>query len=569
MKKRSNIDFMTILKNPRVICGAILFVFVTVMFAVSVNMRSEYKDYVAKDHHHHLTATSVAFANNWLDDGMINDHFAMIINPKSVEFKTLHDRSFYDSYPSGCIAPLYVLARVTGTKEITFGFVQRWNLFIQYMTTLLLAFMVYLIALKLSKHPAYMVGGLIAAVIPAAINLFMPAPFYFFHSVYFADQAVLLPFMLTIFLELLRVYFKEGKPLRVLSIVQAVVIFTGIITDYLFICLVAVLYVKRLLLGEISFKPIKKWLLDSVKFAAPAILGLGLFALQILINGPVRILDMFMFRTGLNDESGWTGIFEQVFWKDYITRGYGANADMVLKVSLGIVLLAVITFIVIKLVKGYKNERIKLILSMAALVIVPCFMQVYLLKNHSAIHDFSCLKFSLVFSVVPFVLLPAMAVELLRPAFVEKCRDYVFGTVMVIFAVICCVNTNTTHNANAKGYFPEAYPEYQTVGGFLQENTDYNDVVFSFDYIIYDANDYPQGIALSKKRVYRIDSIRQIYDKVKDIEDDYTINIFSYGRESDKTDAKKLKSAAAQNVITQNNMTLYKIGKDDFLKMVD
>lgn len=139
-------------RDSRVITGIVLFMFVTVMFAVSVNMRKEYKDYVSLDHHQHLTATSVAFTNNWLDDGIFHDHFAMMANPDSVEFSTLKDRSFYDSYPSGCIIPLYVLAKLSGTKEITFGFVQRWNLFNQYAVTLLLAFTVYLLFLKLKPH---------------------------------------------------------------------------------------------------------------------------------------------------------------------------------------------------------------------------------------------------------------------------------------------------------------------------------------------------------------------------------------------------------------------------------
>ncbi|QUV78575.1 hypothetical protein [Chloracidobacterium thermophilum] len=50
-----------------------------------------------------------------------------------------------------------------------------------------------------------------------------------------------------------------------------------------------------------------------------------------------------------------------------------------------------------------------------ALITVPCFLQVYALRNHSAIHDFSALKFSLVIAVVPFVLLPVTLLPPLCP----------------------------------------------------------------------------------------------------------------------------------------------------------
>lgn len=566
MKKRSNISPAAIIKNPRVICGVILFVVVTVMFAISVNMRSDYKDYVATEHHHHLTATAMAFTNNWLDDGMINDHFAMMANPKSVEFASLKDRSFYDSYPPGCIVPLYALAKVSGAKEIHFGFVQRWDLFIQYMTTLLLAFFIYLIILKLGSGMIYTIAGIAAALIPTVINLFMPAPFYFFHSVYFSDQAVLLPFMMTIFIELLREYLKDGKPRTALNIIEAVVIFAGTVTDYLFLCLLLVIYVKRLLLGEISVKSIKKWFIGSLKFAAPAIIALGLFVLQIFINGPVRIFTMLKFRTGVSDDSGWTEAFGRVFWKDYIIRGYGANADIILKASLIVVLAAVAVYIAARLIKGYKNDRLKLLISMTAIVIIPCFMQVYLLRNHSAIHDFSSLKFSLVYAVVPFVLIPAMAAEALKKVLADDYRKYVYGAAVICLAAVCCVTTYKTHKANAKDYFPPAVSEYQTVGAFLRENTDFSDVVFSYDYAIDDANNCPQKIAHSKKRVYQITDMAQIYDKVRNIEDDYTVNIFGFSGEPQGEGADELK-AAAYDTVRDGNMTLYKIKREDFIAL--
>lgn len=553
-------------KDIRVIAGAVLFIVVTVMFAVSVNMRSEYKDYVSTDHHHHLTATSMFFTNCWLEDGIINDHFAMMANPDSVEFDDLKDRSFYDSYPSGCIIPLYVIAKITGAEQIDFGFVQRWNLFNQYIVSLLMAFTVYLLMLRLRKK--YYVG-LIGAIVPAAVNLFMPAPFYFFHSVYFADIAVIMPFMLTVFLELVWMSLNNDKARKLTAIAEAVTICAGTFTDYLFPCLVIVLYVKRLLLGEIKFLPIGRWFIESLKFAAPAMLAAAAFVIQLLVNGPVRIVNMFFFRTGIEDSSGWTGLFEEQFWGKYIVDGYGKYSDTIMKVSLIIVAAATIIYIGARVLKKYKNRNIELILAVSCIIILPCFMQIYLLKNHSAIHDFSSLKFSMVLGVVSYVLIPLLAAECVC-AFKAMSRinvQFVSGVAVCTFAVICFSAVYAAHTQKAESFFPESTDEYETMGAFFEENTDYNDVVFSTNYEIYDSNDYPQRLAYCKKRVYKINSVSQIYNKVKNIEKDYTVNIFSYGADNFNEEIKELTSRAYE-VIDGENMKLYKIDKEIVLDMV-
>lgn len=556
-----------IFKDQRVIGGLILFAFVTILFMLSLSMRSSYMDYVARDHHHHLTATAVVFTNNWLDDGIVNDHFAMIPNTRSIEFPSLKDRSFYDSYPPGCIIPLYLLAKITGTNEITFGFVQRWNLFNQYMVTLLLAFIVYAVFLRL-KLKFYI--GAAAAVIPTVTNLFMSAPFYFFHSVYFSDMAVLLPFVLTVFIEVVLPCCKNRKLHTALVILEAVTIFAGTFTDYLYLCVFLVIYIKRLLLGEISLKSPIAWLKQSLLFALPLILAAALFVIQILVNGPVRILSMFLVRTGMdNNEDLFIENFETYFWKDYIQNGYGNHADILLKASLFLILFMIAACIIARLVIKFRDENIICVLSTAGMIIIPCFMQVYLLKNHSAVHDFSSLKFSLVMSVVPYVLIPLLIILVIR-AFTQKFGkkfniQKVTGVAMMFLVVLAVTDVYTNHKEKAAGFFPEPFPEYQIVGNFLKSNTDYRDVVFSDNYTIDESNNCPQKIAHSKKRVYPADNIQTIYDKVKDIPDDYIINIFSYG--GPESGALKSITDQLEDVACYNNMYLYRIAKDDFLAM--
>lgn len=557
---------VTKLKYRYIETGIALFILVTIMFSVSVNMRAEYKDYVSTGHHHHLTATSVIFTNNWLDDGIINDHFAMMPNPESVEFETLKDRSFYDSYPPGCILPLYILAKLMGKSEITFGFVQRWNLFNQYAITLLLAFIVYLMFIRMKKN-IYI--GFITAVIPVVINLFMPAPFYFFHSVYFSDQAVLLPFVLTVFLEILRLFIDGKKGRKILAICEGVVIFFGTLTDYLYVCFLVVLYVKRLLMKEISFKNVGAFIIDSVKLAAPALVAMGLFIIQIVVNGPVRILEMFLYRTGFQ-ESPWITHFERVFWKDHMGAGYGAYSRFILKAALVIVVVMILAYICLKLFKKYENKNIAEVLSVAAMLIIPCFMQVYLLKNHSAIHDFSSLKFSIVLSLVPYVLLPIAITWFIEDIIKQKnpkAKPVLMEVLLVALVVWNCFNVATFHKENAKSFFPEPELKYEKVGNFLRENTDFNDVVFSNNYVIDESNNCPQSIAFSKKRVYKVEGIEEIYNKVKNISNDYTVNIFSYSGEAGGFMAEIVQEAFEHE--QKEGMHLYKISKEDFMTLVE
>ncbi|MCC8159832.1 MAG: hypothetical protein LIO53_00680 [Oscillospiraceae bacterium] len=58
--------------------------------------------------------------------------------------------------------------------------------------------------------------------------------------------------------------------------------------------------------------------------------------------------------------------------------------------------------------------------------------------------------------------------------------------------------------------------------------------------------------------MYKVSNADQIYSKVKNIDDDYTINIFRYGDEDLSDDIQKLVETASET-IREGNMVLYKI----------
>jgi len=59
-----------------------------------------------------LTASTIKFVNNWLQDGIINDKFIMYEDFKSIEFEN-DSREIYNSYPPGCIIPVFIFAKIT------------------------------------------------------------------------------------------------------------------------------------------------------------------------------------------------------------------------------------------------------------------------------------------------------------------------------------------------------------------------------------------------------------------------------------------------------------------------
>ena len=195
------------------------------------------------------------------------------------------------------------------------------------------------------------------------------------------------------------------------------------------------------------------------------------------------------------------------------------------------------------------------------MVIFPCFLQVYLLKQHSSIHEFSALKFSLVLSVT-YSLVPAVITEAIQGAARLENR-ILTGAAAAVFAAVCCVSVYTAHTDRAEAFFPKPDEEAVAVSNFIKSSTGYEDIVFSDRYSIEDGDIDPPKIALSKKRVYYTETIAEVYDKIKDIDGEYTIDILDFGGGSGNEEINKMKSAAYETVV-EGDMALYKIRKEDF-----
>ena len=170
------------------------------------------------------------------------------------------------------------------------------------------------------------------------------------------------------------------------------------------------------------------------------------------------------------------------------------------------------------------------------LFILPCVLQVYFLLNHSIWHDFSVLKFSLIISTVPLVLLPVMIFYLMDdPNMNMRSRFNIFGKFfqrfkvnprlflifLVAFSAASCYVAYELPNYSH--LFPEPNGDYELIASSIQNNTGYNDIVFSPDFEI--PLNPPQQLFYSMKRVYYINSTEDIKNKINGLNGGYDVVI--------------------------------------------
>lgn len=297
---------------PKTIVAGLALTGVTLgLFAYTVFLRRPWFGQLSYEHHQWLTANTLRFARNWHTEGHWALGLALLDEPKSIEFPTLVSRDPYVSYPPGFVLTAYAYG-VLRDGEPTIRAIMEWNLIDHALIALMLGATAFLVLrrLRLDRAPAAFL-----ATAPPALALLSPGPLYWYQNVYFADQAVLLPFTLFVFLEALRDAFPAARPAcdRWLVLITA----WGVACDWLFVCLLAVAYVKRLVDGDIPlpWRSLKRWLLRSVRFGLGGLVTLLLFFAQLYVLGMLpRLKERFLERIGATEvNANLTERFNAVF----------------------------------------------------------------------------------------------------------------------------------------------------------------------------------------------------------------------------------------------------------------
>lgn len=488
-------------KSLAALLGLLAFTLTT--FAYTVHVRRPWYGKLSFEHHQWLTANTLRFAHAWYAESPWMLRFALLNEPQSAEFPTLLSRNPYVSYPPGFVLTAYAYSLVTEGSP-TIQSLMSWNLINHGLIAVTLGSLSLLILRRLGfdRSPATLL-----AAVPPTLELLLPGPLYWHQNVYFADQAVLLPYILFILLESIRDAYPSTRTRS--DWWQALTMAWGLACDWLFVCLVTVVYVKRLATGDIPrpWSQTKTWCLSSLRFGIGGLVVLGLFFIQLAFLGMLpRLKSRFLERIGATDiNADFTARFNAIFWGEYIPAQFGAAGPT-------LAFLALVGCLALGLWQWRQMTRtpsplpgVALSIWTMVLLTVPCFLQVYALRNYSAIHDFSALKFSLVIAAVPFVLLPATLLTSLAPRWsTTPSRQAGIATVLLTAALVYLLPTHLGFRA----LFPEPSPIIEPLGNAVRQAVTPSDIVFSPDFEI--PTDPPHLLALAGKRVYYAPSLAAI-----------------------------------------------------------
>ncbi len=498
--------------HPKSLAACLVLLGFTVgLFACTVHVRRPWFGKLSFEHHQWLTANTLRFARAWHTEGPWTLRFALLNEPRSVEFPTLLSRNPYVSYPPGFVLTAYAYSLVSEGAP-TVSSLMSWNLINHGLIAVALGSLSLLVLRRLGFDRG--TATLLAAV-PPTLELLLPGPLYWHQNVYFADQAVLLPYVLFILLEAIRDAYPSARAgsnsWQVL--LMALTMAWGLACDWLFVCLVGVAYVKRLATGDIPppWSSAKTWWWRSLRFGAGGLLALGLFFIQLALLGMLpRLKERFLERIGATDvNADFTARFNAIFWGEYIPAQFGAAGP-------ALAFVALVGCLVLGGWWWWQSARdraplpgavsgVALSVWTMVLLTVPCFVQVYALRNHSAIHDFSALKFSLVIAAVPFVMLPVTLLSVLAPRWSACARRRMGVAAVLLTAALAYI---LPVHLGFRVLFPEPAPIIEPLGNAVRQAVTPSDIVFSPDFEI--PTDPPHLLALAGKRVYYAPSLAAI-----------------------------------------------------------
>ncbi|HPY86597.1 MAG TPA: hypothetical protein PLG34_01270 [Spirochaetota bacterium] len=532
-----------------------LSIFTATLFIYSVDIRTPFNNRTNE----WLTGASIKFTNMWIRENPFKLGFGMFFNPDSIEFKDLKSREVYSSYPPGVIIPLYFLGLVKG--EVDSNIIMIFNLLNQFLISLTLGLIIFFFLIRINFD--YFKSFLLS-IIPVTFYLLSPVTLYFHHIVYFSDMAIILPFVLYVLLEVVKDF--DNKVLnKIADILSPIVLFYGVFTDYFFVFVALAVYIKKLIFFEFG-RNIVTIVKKSFFFALPAIAAALIFIIQVFALGGVkRLVDIFMFRTGLDKNEAADAFFDK-FWLGHFKAGYSEILLYLFWFSISIfAAISAYYFAIFLIRKKSVPVNLKKILSLIWIITAPCILQVYFLKNHSTIHFFSILKFAIPIGTVSLLLIwIAIYISVKNDVFNSQKSEFkLFYPLFAVYFIFFSIYIEANY-----GKFRRFYPPYRDfkLEKFVKNNCDYKDVVFSTFAVI--NPDPPQYLAAAEKRIYKINSLAEIRNKVEKIDKEYVVNLLIKTDKPPPPDLQYL-CDKSENVLQYDEFALYKIFKKTFLDLND
>jgi hypothetical protein len=526
----------------------------TLLFSVSLNVRTNYfTNTISSDNHQWLTAVTLKFAKNWYEEGALNLKLGMYEKPNSIEYNSLESRDIYPSYLPGCVVPIYFLALLNRT-EPNLKMVYYFNAFNQLAISLLLSLFIFFVVFKYTQSS---VIAFFSSLLCSAFIFLNPVASYYFLRTYFADTAVIVYFVIFIILEYLILQNSKNKWLWIQGLVAGI----GIFTDWLFVFIIVSTIVIRFF--HYNFKSQLKNTFILMVF--PFLAMLFYLYQMVYFNQFKALAHKFIQRTGHTKEAinkcEFNILkFSDQFWNVYIENGYDKIGKYVIIFTFGIVLL----LLVWEVYNRFKNKVFNpnIIFSIALIIVLSIFSQVYFFKCHSVVHNFSIVKFNVLLSIVSFGLLPVLVFQKFEEMRIKKNALVVFVPFMILFSFLI-----GKVNAEYFKFFPKDNLEYNQVAEFFEKHIKKTDVVFSNNYPIPALP--PQQISFTMKEAHLVNNLFEIDSITKSIVSNYDIVFF------DKTDNFILYPKDFQELIKQSSdrfesdvFTLFRINKSIFKEIL-
>ena len=560
------------------VCVGVLTAIAAGVFWCTVELRRPWFGTVGKAGTARFLTNSLVFAKQWRREGMWNLHAGMYYKPRSIESPELDSMQVVRSYPPGAVLPLQLMATLL-RREPTLGSVMAYNLFTHFLTALLLSLTVFAFLRQTGRTR---VDASLLSLIPIFVYLLLPGALYQHQMRYFADHAVIVLFAVYVFLEVLRDSVENKKLLYLLSFLQGLVAFLGILTDYLFALVALCVYVKRLARREMG-KGALGFVRKSVLFWLPLGLGVVLFAVQLYFLLGFEDL-VFKFKLwGDTSRGGLPSLStDTYFWKVHLVNAYGKAGIALLWASLACFAIVLAYSRVRLLTRKETNPRTTRALALAFMLLAPCFIHAFFLKNHSAIpvHDFSVLKFAVPLATVPFVLAPLLVLSCFRVdlAAFSFARAKAFFARREAPAAPRWSLLPLALLALAAGFLylesPRIRPLFTTgvqddpkiaVAQFIGANTGYEDVVFACDSdLMLTSGRY---LPFSMKEVHGAPSLTRIYVQVAHLDDNCVVNLLTKQDDSSLGAGLGKLAARAHECRSTDGLRLYKMPKADFAAM--
>jgi len=530
---------------------------VTAVWLLVLSWRWPYLDQIPLFDADVTTAFTSQVLHNWWVENPVKIWFATPFYSSSVETPLLSERVLYQSWPPGAYIPIYLVGLLLGV-EPTVPMINWFNAVSHGLIGIAVAFTAFNIA-KIGRFTES--TSAFIAVAAALSVLVEPSLGYIFSQIYCVTTAVLLYVAFFIMLEAQSFTVTEPRTRSRILALQLLIIYPAFLVDWLAYTLFAFWLVLRLLAIRFGFQArwsLRQWagllampvsafgLYLIWRLFTPGSLAqrMGIFASLKELAGKVAFrmnVDTDLLSFGASDYPLTFRSFLSIFAEMHSNSFFAGS----LFVILGLALASGFFLLVAHRASKSCDDRYRIfaIGALLGIVLVPLYLHMIVLYQHTSIHRWAISKALFAYSLIPIALFPA-SIALAASAHRLKVPSIkIDNRILVAVAVIAFLSlTYASEFSRASPRFQSRYLEgridrdnylfWRQVG----EHVGYRDVVFT----PIKAGSWVTKNSVSKKLIHMAEDFQAVDRAVRKICGDFNVVVIldrgaALGRFSEKT----------------------------------